>query len=163
MTRLILVRHGITDDNLKYLLSGWTDTPLNEVGIRQAECAADKLQEFVTPGNQVHAVYASPLQRTAKTAEIIAVRLGLPVTCEDGLKEMNFGRFDGSSIMQLYDTHKEMVDTALNPGDDEFGWEGGETRPQLYRRIESAIRRIAEKHPDQTVVIVSHAGAIAIS
>ncbi|MFC4766496.1 histidine phosphatase family protein [Effusibacillus consociatus] len=161
MTRIILVRHGITDHNLEYRLSGWTDAPLNEVGVQQAECVADRLEQLVREDNQVDGIYASPLQRAAQTAEIIANRLGLSVTCRDELKEMNFGVYDGVPITELYETHKEMVDRALNPGDDEFGWEGGETRAELYHRIEQAIRRIADNHPEQTVVIVTHAGAIA--
>ncbi|WP_018132201.1 histidine phosphatase family protein [Effusibacillus pohliae] len=161
MTRLILIRHGMTDDNLQYRLSGWTDTPLNEAGIRQAECVADCLQHRVRQGKPIHAIYASPLLRAAQTAEIIAERLGLSVLYRDGLKEMNFGKFDGQPILSLYERHKEMVDRALNPGDDEFAWEDGESRPQLYRRIETAIRGIAEAHPEQTVAIVTHAGAIA--
>ncbi|GAX89363.1 histidine phosphatase family protein [Effusibacillus lacus] len=161
MTRLILIRHGSTDDNLLYRLSGWTDSPLNEAGIRQAECAGDHLRRLADRDWKVAAIYASPLLRAAKTAEIIAERLQMQVNYLDELKEMHFGVFDGLPIMDLYETHKEMVDAALNPGDDEFGWEGGETRPEFFRRIHSAAVTVAERHPEQTVAVVTHAGAIA--
>ncbi|BCJ86634.1 histidine phosphatase family protein [Effusibacillus dendaii] len=161
MTRLILVRHGLTDDNLLYRLSGWTDAPLNEIGRKQADCAAWQLEQMVQTGINIHAIYASPLQRTASTAEIIANRLRLPTILCEGLKEMNFGKYDGHSILQLYETNKSLVDRALEPGDDQFGWEGGETRPQFFHRFEKAVRSIAGNHPDETVVVVTHAGAIA--
>lgn len=161
MARLYLIRHGVTDDNLRYLLSGWTDTPLNEVGIQQAKVTAERLEQLARTDRRPDAVYASPLLRAAKTAEIIANRLGIPLIRKDDLKEMNFGLFDGQSIIRLYETHRDMVDTALNPGDDEFGWEGGETRQEVFCRIESAIRAIAENHLGRTVAVVTHAGAIA--
>lgn len=161
MTKLILIRHGMTDDNLLYLLSGITDTPLNEVGMRQAEHTADVLYHRTQTGEAIDALYASPLQRTSTTAQIIAKRLGLPVNFHDGLKEMHMGIYEGAPILELYEREKEMIDRALNPGDEEFGWAGGETRQQIYQRAQFAISSIVSRHPDQTVGVVTHGGIIA--
>lgn len=161
MTRLILVRHGNTDDNLRHLLCGLTDSPLNEVGTRQAEYSAKELQQFVRSGNQVSAIYASPLQRTAKTAQLIADLLGLPVYLNHGLIEMNMGIFEGTSIFYLEETQKDLMQRAMQPGDEEFCWEGGETRREIFERMETTMRSIAAKHSDETVVVVTHGGVIS--
>lgn len=161
MTKLILIRHGMTDDNLLYLLSGITDTPLNEVGVRQAEHTAEALIRRRQKGESIDAVFASPLKRTTTTAQIVAKRLGLPVHFHDDLKEMNMGKYEAAPILELYEREKELIDRALNPGDEEFGWEGGETRQQIYQRAHFAIASIAARYPEETVAVVTHGGIIS--
>ena len=67
MTRFIFVRHGETEWNHHLRFRGRADIPLNETGVEQARRVAQRLAE--TP---LAAIYASPLSRTLRTAEIIA-------------------------------------------------------------------------------------------
>ena len=85
-TQLYLIRHGQTDWNLRAMLQGRTDIPLNETGRRQAMEAGERLA-----GVHFDAVYSSPLQRCRKLAEYC----GYPAPLlDDRLKELNFGDWE---------------------------------------------------------------------
>ena len=66
MTEILLIRHGETEWNAAGLFRGRADIALNENGIRQAELLAEYLSE-----KKIDVIYASPLERARKTAEII--------------------------------------------------------------------------------------------
>ena len=138
MTVLLLVRHGETDWNAGGRLQGHTDRPLNEAGRRQAKALADELD-----GEGVEAIYASDLARARETAEILGVRLGLPVVLDPDLREKNWGTWEG-----LTPAERERVEFA------------GETTEEHRERTLAALRRIAERHPDGRVLVVSHGGSL---
>jgi broad specificity phosphatase PhoE len=138
MATLLLVRHGETDWNASGRLQGHTDRPLNDYGRRQARELADRLAE-----DGIAAIYASDLSRAKETAEIVGARLGLPVVIDADLRERDWGSWEG-----------------LTPSErDAVAFEGeqpGEHRERLMR----AVRRIAERHPEQRVVVVTHGGSM---
>ena len=55
---LTIVRHGQTEANVKKIIHGWTDTPLNEAGINQAQVAGKALKDI-----RFDQAYSSDLQR----------------------------------------------------------------------------------------------------
>jgi broad specificity phosphatase PhoE len=87
----LLLRHGQTDGN-KARYIGWADEPLNDQGRSQALAARDRLADL-----RIDCVYASPFSRTMATAEPLAAARGLTVERRDGLKELNFGTYEGLS------------------------------------------------------------------
>src|SRR6185436_12047429 len=87
--RLILLRHGETDSSRARRFTGSRDVELTALGQRQAEAAA-----AVVPA-PIHAVYASPLERTRTTAEAIAKRHQLTVRLDPRVAEMRFGACEG--------------------------------------------------------------------
>jgi broad specificity phosphatase PhoE len=138
VTTLLLVRHGETDWNAEGRLQGHTDRPLNETGRRQARELADRLA-----GERVDAIYASDLSRAKETAEIVGERLGLTVVIDPDLREKNWGNWEGL-------TGDERVHVEFE----------GETTEAHRDRIVRAVRRIAERHPEQRIVIVTHGGSL---
>jgi 2,3-bisphosphoglycerate-dependent phosphoglycerate mutase len=138
VTVLLLARHGETDWNAEGRLQGHTDRPLNDYGRRQAEALAERLG-----GEQVDAVYASDLMRARETAEIVGARLSLPVVLDPGLRERNWGTWEGL-------TPDERTRVELE----------GETPEEHRKRILDAIDRIAERHPDGRVLVVTHGGSM---
>ena len=46
MTKLYLTRHGETEWNEKGIMQGWGDSPLTELGIKQAEWLRDRIKEI---------------------------------------------------------------------------------------------------------------------
>jgi probable phosphoglycerate mutase len=108
-------------------------------------------------GDDIAAVYASPLQRTRESAEIVAERLGLPIGFRDDLIELDFGEWTGSTFDQIradprwipWNTRRSL---ATIPG--------GESMREVQRRMVEALLEIADKHPDQSVVVVSHGDVI---
>lgn len=97
-TTLVLLRHGETALTPgKRLSGGGSDPALSETGRRQA---ADVAQRLATHGT-VQAVVSSPLRRCRQTAEAAARRLGLEVQVEEGLREADFGNWEGLTFAEV--------------------------------------------------------------
>jgi broad specificity phosphatase PhoE len=91
---IYILRHGQTELNIRRILQGRSDYPLNEKGVEQAEGAAALLR-----GVRFDAVYSSPLARAVQTAKIIAPYAGPRL---DGrLIEMDYGPYEGMSLKAL--------------------------------------------------------------
>lgn len=148
--RLILVRHGETEYNHEYRVQGQSDIPLNESGKRQAGLLAQALQH-----EAVEAIYTSPLQRAAETAEAIDRFHRVPIRKLDGLKELDAGEVDGlyyPDIASKYpEFHRIWVDVA-----DQARLPGGESLPELQARVWDSIQSIVDADHSSTVVVVSH-------
>jgi probable phosphoglycerate mutase len=153
VTTILLARHGETDWNLERRWQGHTDRPLNGTGRAQAEELAAELA-----GRGITAVYSSDLARAHETATIVAARLGLPVTTEPGLREVDVGDWSGL----LHDEIERLYPGALDRWKRHgvHGWADGETHEQLAERVVAAVVRIAAAHPGETVLLVTHGGSI---
>ena len=103
------------------------------------------------PSVRVDAVYASDLARAHETAQIVATRLGLPLTTLRELREKHFGTWEGL-------TDEEVL--TRFPRAREGPWGDGETSEELSQRVLAAVRRIATEHPDGHVLVVSHGGPL---
>lgn len=151
MTTIILVRHGQTAWNREERFRGQADIPLNPTGIEQARAAAERIARQW----QVSAVYASPLQRAAKTAEIIAAALGLDVIRHADLLDIHYGRFAGLTGEEALAGWPEIYQGWLDsPGDVTFP--EGESLAILRERTDRFIRAACEAHPKETIVAVGH-------
>jgi broad specificity phosphatase PhoE len=140
--RLYIARHGETDWNLTHRLQGWTDRPLDDLGKRQAADLAESLK-----GVHLDAIYASTLSRSRDTAQVVAGGRMMVKTLP-GLRERNYGRFQGGSDMDP-DYLKR-----VNAWDDAM--DGGETLTQLLARARDSLAMIRREHPSGNVLIVSH-------
>ena len=98
-TVLYIVRHGESMGNLARRLQGQTDFPLSPLGEEQAALAAQRLA-----GEPLSAVYASPLKRAHRTAQIIAACHGLPVRTDARLMEIRLGEMEDKEIDWLHET-----------------------------------------------------------
>ena len=157
-TRLFLVRHGETLANREYRYIGTRDDPLNALGETQAIQLAEALS--VLP---VAAVYSSPLQRTFDTALPIATRHSLEVQRVDDLRECDFGTWEGLSRAEVLERSPEDSqrlrewerNTSIAPPE-------GESFEALQQRVVAAVEHLAQAHPDQAIVLVSHVGPIKV-
>ena len=144
MTHLVLVRHGQTDWNRTRRIQGASDIPLNDVGRRQARDAAATLAD----GGWA-AVYTSPLSRAAETASIVAAGLGLPEpVVVPGLAERGYGLAEGLTGDEV----RERFRGAPVPGRESV-------QSVLARALEE-LDGLAERHPDDGIVVVTHGGVI---
>lgn len=152
MTRFFMIRHGQSTANLEGLFAGQFDAPLTELGIRQADCTA----QFLAKQISADAIYASPLKRAFRTAESTSQLCGLPVIPEPGLQEIFAGDWEGQSFSRLgeinaqaYENWTTDIGNARCPH--------GEAVAELAQRVEQTLARLAENHPDQTVLLFTHA------
>jgi uncharacterized phosphatase len=147
-TTILLVRHGETDWNAARRVQGQTDRPLTERGRRQARALADALED-----ETFDAVYSSDLSRARDTAKAIAARRGLDVKLHPGLREKDFGTWEG-----LTDT--EVL--ARFPEARRGHWGDGETPDELRERVLRSLREIAASHPGERVLVVAHGGPLRV-
>ena len=133
MTRLILCRHARSGD------------------VAGAANLADALRD-----RPLAAVYTSPLDRAAVTAEAIAAAHRLQPVLIDDLRELDFGEADGVPFEDL----PSELQRGLLEDPTEVRFPGGESYADLRARVTSACDDIRTSHRDSEVAVVSHAGAI---
>ncbi|HYK12627.1 MAG TPA: histidine phosphatase family protein, partial [Burkholderiales bacterium] len=90
MTQLILIRHGETVWNRERRMQGQADSPLSDVGLRQARLLARRLQQI-----EFKSLYCSDTGRAHHTARTIAELTGHELIVEPRLRERHFGVFEG--------------------------------------------------------------------
>lgn len=149
--RLILARHGETESNRERLALGREDVPLNEKGRLQARAVARALE-----GLPVAAVYSSPLVRALDTARAIAEVLGLEVQVEERLIEMDVGEMEGLTPQELRDHHGGFIRRWFTSDAATLAMPGGESLQQVQDRAWAAVESLRDRHPEETVVAVSH-------
>jgi len=151
---LYLLRHGETDWNVEQRIQGVSDTALNGVGVAQAEALARAMR-----GRPIARVYASPLSRARRTAEIVARALGVPLAEEAGIAELNQGELEGTAFRQLHETHPGFM-ALWRSRPARARMPGGETLAELQERAWAAMERFLEAHRGETIAAVSHNLAI---
>lgn len=158
MTRLLLLRHGETVWNRERIVQGISDeVGLNELGIKQAELLARRLREE----EGIKYLYSSPLLRARETAQKIEDILGLPCNLHPGLQEIALGDWEGQPFDELKKQVPDLITSWLtNPGKTRVP--NGENMEKFYQRIVGAMKDIAASHPQGTVAVVSHGGAISV-
>ncbi|MBI2910476.1 MAG: histidine phosphatase family protein [Chloroflexi bacterium] len=154
MLRLILVRHGETEWNRSERVQGSSDVELNERGRAQAEAVARALQSKAVAG-----VYSSPLKRALQTGRCVAMTCGRPCEIEPGLVELNEGDLEGLTYDEMRSRYVDFM-AQWRRDASSVRLPGGEGLQDLQQRSWDCIARIAARHPDGDVVIVSHNFAI---
>lgn len=149
----VLLRHGETalTPEKRFSGSGGSDPVLSEAGRRQAEAAATALAARGT----IQAVVTSPLRRCRETAEVVAARLGLDVIVDEGLRETDFGAWEGLTFAEVRERYPDDLDAWLaSPKAAPTG--GGESFATVTRRVSSARDRLLARHQGRTVLLVTH-------
>ena len=155
-TRLILVRHGETEGNVNQVWHGSLDAPLTPRGERQVAATAARLAELQSE-LPVHAFYVSPLPRAQSTAAAIAAAIGMTPQIEPDLREFDLGDWEGRSFRNLREQENLWGHWELDPS---FAPPNGESPISFSRRATATLTRLADRHPGQTVLVVTHGGYI---
>ncbi|WFB83616.1 MULTISPECIES: bifunctional RNase H/acid phosphatase [Streptomyces] len=149
----VLLRHGETPltPQKRFSGSGGSDPSLSPVGREQAEKVAASLARRGT----VEAIVASPLARTRETAGIVAARLGLEVAVDEGLRETDFGAWEGLTFGEVRERYPDDLDAWLaSPEAEPTG--GGESFAATGARIAVTRDKLVAAHAGRTVLLVSH-------
>ncbi|MFI7563871.1 bifunctional RNase H/acid phosphatase [[Kitasatospora] papulosa] len=149
----LLLRHGETalTPEKRFSGSGGGDPELSATGRRQAACAAEA---FAARGT-VQEIVSSPLRRCRETAEAVAGRLGLEVRVEDGLRETDFGLWEGLTFAEVRERHGADL-TAWLASPDVAPTGGGESFAEVAERVSAARDRLIARYAGLTVLLVTH-------
>jgi len=154
-TVLWVLRHGQTPLSPQKRFSGSGDTELTDAGRAQAAAAARRIK-----GLDVEVVVSSPLRRALQTATAAAEVLGVDVTTEDGLRETDFGEWEGSTFSEVRERWPDQLNSWL--ADPKAAPPGGESFGATQKRVSAARKRIAAAHPGRSVLVVTHVTPIKL-
>jgi len=159
-TRITAIRHGETDWNVERRLQGHKDIALNARGQWQAQRVGAALAQ-----ETVDSIYSSDLQRAHATARAIQqARAGsagvVPALhLDQGLRERAFGSFEGQTYEAIAAQWPE-ESRRWRQRDPDFAPPGGESPLQTQARVAQCVQAIAERHPGQSIVLVTHGGVL---
>jgi len=150
-TRVFLIRHGETVWNREQRCQGFTDVELSDLGLEQAERAAEYLKSI----SRLSAIYSSDLKRASRTAEAIAAKQGLKVALDPRLRELNQGEMEGRNLKEMMSLRPDFLAQWMErPA--ELVMPGGESLAQLQIRAWQAYSEMVERHPEQAIAMVGH-------
>ncbi len=149
--RVHVARHGEAEYETDLVSNdgGW----LTPGGREQARALAARLR-----GARISRVWTSSMSRAVQTAEIVAAELGVDVVVREGLREYSVGDMAGTRMDE-----REHVSAAFHAwldGDREAEIPGGVRIADFVRRVTGALQEVADQHPGESVLVISHGGAI---
>jgi probable phosphoglycerate mutase len=149
---ILLVRHAHTDAIGRLLAGRSAGVPLSVTGRAQADRLGRALASL-----PLAAIYTSPLERAVDTARAIARHQPVPIHEDAGLQEVDFGEWTGLTFDELAADERWR---RFNAERATAAVPGGERASEVQQRVMEAIRRVGARHPDRTIVCVSHADVI---
>ena len=155
MTRLLLIRHATYAVHPHTLAGHTPGLALDAAGVEQARTLAAQLAHLT-----LAALYASPLERTMATAEILAAPHALVVQPLAPFTELDVGSWTGKTFAQLQtDARWNGWNTTRSMG----AAPAGEVLVDVLARVVNGLRWLVQHHPQQTVALVSHCDIIRLA
>ncbi len=149
--RLVVLRHGETDDNAAGIWQGHRDSALSALGLAQAERVGPVLAAL-----DPQLVVSSDLRRAAATALRVAVAAGLEVRTDPRLREIDVGEWQGRTSAEVRERDPELL-AAMGRGEDVPRGRTGERVTELARRTRAAVDDVlAVLDPGRVAVVVCH-------
>jgi len=144
--RLIITRHGETEENKNKILQGHLPGKLSELGIEQAKKLASRLKD-----EKIDIIFSSDLARASDTAkEISKYHKGIPLILVEELREKDLGEFSGKSWGDVNDFN-ELIDS-------DSGSNGVETRKSVELKVRRLFNSVFSKYKNSNVLFVAHNG-----
>lgn len=149
-----LMRHAVTEWNTLRRIQGQADSPLTTTGQSMALEWGRLLA-----GWGWHRILTSDLGRAGDTAERINRNLNLPITADDRLREMDWGKWTGFTVSELKASYPEewAEQTAL---EWDFRPPGGESFRDVWQRSIAVLIEAAGAWPEENILVVTHEGVI---
>ncbi len=141
--KITLVRHAQTESNYEGLIQGRKNNLLNDTGRRDAQKLRNKMIH-----NHYDYCYMSPLVRCVETAMIL-IGDRVEMIPDERIIERDLGELEGHPRKD-YNTY-QYWDYDLN--DSSFGVEPIQ---DIFKRCDEFLKYIKEKHPDESILIVTH-------
>ncbi|MCK5459758.1 class I tRNA ligase family protein [Candidatus Parcubacteria bacterium] len=147
---LIIARHGKTDWNVRGIMQGQKDIPMNKLGEETTFKLRDKFKN-----EKIDLIITSPLKRAKRTAEILNIH-NVEIIEDDRLKEHYYGMFEGK---RRDDVLKENPDIKIVEKNGATFWleiPDGESYEDVRKRVSDFLEDIKNKYAGKTILVVSH-------
>ena len=156
--QLILVRHGETVHNVAGIAQGWNDSALSERGTQQVQRLAKRIVDY-----KPNALFSSSLERAMTTARAIAETTGLTIQPLDELREMNYGRWENRSFLDVRREDASVYERWI--ADPDAACPDGESHNDVLRRVHAALQKIEASANGLALrpVLVTHGTAIRVA
>ena len=154
MGTLLIARHGETEWNAAGRIQGHTDIGLSDKGAEQAVLLGQRLS-----GLPIDVAYSSDLRRTSQTARLALGERHVALNETPMLREYHKGEFEGMTLTEIKAQFPDEYPKYLEKNLDYFP-KGGESTRAVSTRMAKIIGEIKSNHLDETVLIVSHGGAL---
>ena len=149
--RIYVIRHGQSEANLKTAHAGWSQVPLTEKGIAQAQAVQPRLREL-----HFDKVIVSDLLRARLTAENALP--GYDYTYDWRIREIGVGQLEGELVS---DCEAKLGESYIrNRQNRDFTAYGGENLEIMQARIGSFMDDLTREPEDAQIAVVCHEGAI---
>jgi 2,3-bisphosphoglycerate-dependent phosphoglycerate mutase len=139
---IVFETHSASTDNARWIASGWLDSPLSQLGRRQAQELGARYAEV-----EIAAVFASDLARATDTARIAFGARGVPLFIDWRLRECDYGELAGGPAAQVEEVRSRHV---YEP------FPGGESYSQVGERVRSFLRDVAPRYVERRIVLIGH-------
>ncbi|GGD80654.1 histidine phosphatase family protein [Paenibacillus nasutitermitis] len=149
-TIIYLVRHGQTQWNVEHKLQGHQDSPLTELGLRQAEWLSESIAN-----EQIDVIYSSSSLRARRTAELIRAAREIDMIESNDLKEINLGIWEGKTQAEVKETNPEQFDYFWNDP-EKFHVQSSETYQEVSKRSINLLHKIIHENQGKSILIVTH-------
>lgn len=152
--RFALLRHAQTHWNVAKRIQGRQNSDLTDYGRRQAANFAARIQSF-----GFTAVLCSDLGRARHTAKIINARLKLPLFQDQGLREQDWGRWEGKTLRAIQQEEGEYLARQVASGWN-FRPPGGEDRRTVFERGRRVLETWAAQSGHAATLVITHGGML---
>ncbi|MEG0613882.1 MAG: histidine phosphatase family protein [Clostridium sp.] len=150
-TTVYLTRHGQTVWNVEGRMQGWNDSPLTELGIKQAEWLKDRLE-----GVKIDYIYSSSSGRAYETAKIVNKDRNIRIVNHDGLREIKLGEFQGLTQNEIKALSDSQYFNYWNRPELYEPIGEGETIKELIDRVYRVVNEIVSENKGKSILIVTH-------
>lgn len=141
----LVARHGETEFNRKKKIIGLTDEGLTKQGFAEARILGRYLKDH---GPIPQVIFTGPLKRQTQTAEVLGDMLGLGIEVRAGLREVNWGSYEGKGIEEL-----EKIEYGYNVAGMRSA--GGETPQDIEERIQPVIDELLSEEAECAAAVTS--------
>ena len=155
-TTLYIVRHGQTEWNVQHRFQGYQDSPLTELGIKQALWLGESMRN-----DPIDIIYSSSSYRAHRTAELIKADREIDIMDSDALREINLGIWEGRNQQEVEASYPEQLDHFWNDP-NEFRVREGESFKDVSERVVGQLNEIIDEHQGKSILIVTHTVAVKL-
>lgn len=142
---LYVFRHGQSEDNLTFIFSGWRDPKLTDLGRKQAEILAEKMQ-----GEKIDLGITSNLARSKETLEIVLKpHAEAKIEIDIRVNERSYGDLQGTSKLEMYLENPQLLENYRRGYD--FPAKNGESLKMVEARVKEFLDELLPRMKQEKI------------